>query len=100
MSGERGPPALTPLTVTCLRGGRMKPDCHPNELALYWTLSQDERALLANKTGATRLAFALLLKLFGRDGRFPERREEIGVFAYPPKKVYSKPKLLVDFLYK
>jgi len=30
----------------------MKPDCHPNELALYWTLSQDERALLANKTGA------------------------------------------------
>src|SRR5262249_10805292 len=44
---------------------------------LYWTLSQDERALLANKTGATRLAFALLLKLFQRDGRFPERREEI-----------------------
>ncbi len=55
----------------------MRPDCHPNELALYWTLSQDERALLANKTGATRLAFALLLKLFGRDGRFPERRKEI-----------------------
>jgi len=50
----------------------MKPDCHPNELALYWTLSQDERALLANKTGATRLAFTLLLKLFQRDGRFPE----------------------------
>ncbi len=55
----------------------MKPDCHPNELALYWTLSQDERALLANKTGATRLGFALLLKLFQRHGRFPERREEI-----------------------
>jgi hypothetical protein len=53
----------------------MKPDCHPNELALYWTLSQDERALLANKTGATRLGFALLLKLFQRDGRFPERRK-------------------------
>src|SRR6266545_1297605 len=78
MSGKRGSPAaLTPLTVTCLSGGRMKPDWHPNELALYSTLSQDERALLANKTGATRLGFALLLKLFQRDGRFPERREEI-----------------------
>ena len=39
----------------------MKPDCHPNELALYWTLSQDEHALLANKTGAGRPGFALLL---------------------------------------
>mgnify|MGYP000898506536 CR=1 FL=1 len=55
----------------------MKHACHPNELAHDWTLSPDERALLANKTGATRLGFALLLKLFQRDGRFPERREEM-----------------------
>ena len=52
----------------------MKQSWHPDELAHHWTLSGDERALLANKTGATRLAFAVLLKTFQFDGRFPERR--------------------------
>jgi hypothetical protein len=55
----------------------MKQSWHPDELAQYWTLSGDARALLANKTGATRLAFAVLLKAFQLDGRFPERREDI-----------------------
>lgn len=32
----------------------MKQSWHPDELAQHWTLSGDERALLANKTGATR----------------------------------------------
>src|SRR5690349_14322831 len=55
----------------------MKHECDPHELAHHWTLSSDERALLANKTGVTRLSFALLLKIFQRDGRFPARREDI-----------------------
>jgi TnpA family transposase len=55
----------------------MKQSWHPDELAQHWTLSGDERASLANKTGATRLAFAILLKAFQCDGRFPERREDI-----------------------
>ncbi len=55
----------------------MIPDCHPDELAQSWTRSEDEHTLLANKSGATRLSFALLLKLFQRDGHFPERREAI-----------------------
>ncbi|MDP9313348.1 MAG: Tn3 family transposase [Chloroflexota bacterium] len=59
----------------------MIPDCHPDELAQFWTLSDDERSLLANKSGATRLSFALLLKLFQRDGQFPERREIIATNA-------------------
>ena len=42
----------------------MKPEWHPDELAQHWTLSSDERALLSNKTGATRLRFAVLLKVF------------------------------------
>jgi hypothetical protein len=49
----------------------MKQFWHPDELAHHWTLSGEERALLANKTGATRLAFAILLKAFQYDGRFP-----------------------------
>jgi TnpA family transposase len=53
----------------------MKRSWHSDELAHHWTLSDDERALLANKTGATRLAFAVLLKTFQFDGRFPERPE-------------------------
>ena len=55
----------------------MKQDWHPDELAHHWTLSADERELLANKAGATRLGFAVLLKAFQFDGRFPDRREDI-----------------------
>ena len=40
----------------------MKQDWHPDELAQHWTLSPDECELVGNKTGATRLSFAVLLK--------------------------------------
>ena len=49
----------------------------PNELAQHWTLSTDECELLGNKTGSTRLGFAVLLKSFQVEGRFPETREEV-----------------------
>jgi hypothetical protein len=55
----------------------MKQSWHPDELARNWTLLSDERAWLAHKTGASRLAFAVLLKAFQLDGRFPERPEDI-----------------------
>jgi TnpA family transposase len=55
----------------------MKQNWHPDELARYWTLSLDERELLGNKTGATRLSFAVLLKTFQFEGRFPDGREEV-----------------------
>lgn len=55
----------------------MKRDWHPDELTQRWTLSVDERELLRNKTGATRLSFAVLLKAFQFDGRFPDRREDV-----------------------
>jgi Domain of unknown function (DUF4158) len=57
----------------------MKQDWHPDELAQHWTLSLDERALLGHKMGATWLRFAVLLKAFQCDGRFPERREDVAV---------------------
>ena len=37
-----------------------------------WDLAQ-----VGNKTGATRLGFALLLKFFQREGRFPFFKNEI-----------------------
>ena len=55
----------------------MKQDWHADELAHYWMLSPDERELLGNKTGAARLSFAVLLKAFQFDGRFPDRREDV-----------------------
>ena len=42
-----------------------------------WTLRAADRALLGNKTGATRLGFAVLLKLFAAEGRFPRRAEDV-----------------------
>jgi len=53
----------------------MKQAWHPDELAQHWTLSDDDYHLLGEKTGATRLAFAVLLKAFQYEGRFPLRRE-------------------------
>ena len=41
------------------------------ELVEHWTLDVEDRTLLDNKTGATRLGFAVLLKFFRREGRFP-----------------------------
>ena len=36
-----------------------------------------DRALLGNKSGATRLGFAVLLKLFQAEGRFPRSPEDV-----------------------
>ena len=55
----------------------MDEDWPPDELAQHWTLSMDERELLGNRSGATRLSFAILLKSFQLAGRFPDAREEV-----------------------
>ena len=47
------------------------------ELAEHWTLLPHELALVANKTGPTRLGFAVLLKFFGYAGRFPADQHEV-----------------------
>ncbi len=55
----------------------MKRRWSPDELAEYWMLTLDELRLLANKTGATRLGFALLLKFFQYEGRFPAHKHDL-----------------------
>lgn len=54
----------------------MKRNWSPEELIESWTLLPLEAALLDNKTGPTRLGFALLFKFFQQEynmvmGRFP-----------------------------
>jgi hypothetical protein len=55
----------------------VKRDWNADELAEHWTLLSGEKPLLANKTGATRLGFAVLLKFFQHEGRFPRQRQEV-----------------------
>ena len=59
------------------------------ELAEHWTLNPDELGLLANKAGHTRLGFAVLLKFFQCEARFPESRQEVagGVVAHIARQV-------------
>ena len=43
----------------------------------HWTLTVDDLGLLERKTGHTRLGFALLLKAFQYEGRFPEHKNDL-----------------------
>jgi hypothetical protein len=43
----------------------------PEDLIASWTLVEDDWRLVGNKTGTARLGFALLLKFFELEGRFP-----------------------------
>ena len=49
----------------------------PQELAEHFTLLPAEQELLANKTGANRLGFVVLLKYFQWEGRFPEHVQDV-----------------------
>jgi hypothetical protein len=53
----------------------------PEELVGAWTLVEGDWRLLGNKSGATRLGFALVLKFFELEGRFPAYPEEIPAVA-------------------
>ena len=55
----------------------MKRHWEVDELIEYWTLLPQEEALLGNKTGANRLGFAILLKFFQLEVRFPEHFRDI-----------------------
>jgi hypothetical protein len=52
----------------------MRQEREPEELMASWTLLDADWALVANKAGATRLGFALLLKFFELEARFPRDR--------------------------
>lgn len=47
------------------------------ELLANWTLVDGDWDLVANKSGATRLGFSLLLKFFEMEGQFPDVLEEV-----------------------
>jgi len=55
----------------------MKREWHPDELIEHWTILPRERKLIENKHGSTRLGFAVLLKYFQHEGRFPRQPYEL-----------------------
>lgn len=59
----------------------MEHDWQADDLRDHWTLSDAEHEAVGNKTGAGRLGFAVLLKFFQLNGRFPRDAQEIPAAA-------------------
>ena len=59
----------------------MQTEWDPDELISVWTLVREDWDLIANKSGATRLGFAVLLKFYQIEGRFPAYPEEVPAAA-------------------
>jgi len=55
----------------------MKRTWTSEELLEHFTLLPDELTAVGNKSGATRLGFAVLLKCLQYEGRFPRSRQEV-----------------------
>ncbi|WP_327209267.1 DUF4158 domain-containing protein [[Kitasatospora] papulosa] len=59
----------------------MRRDWEPEDLIEVWTLLEEDQERLRNKSGANRLGFALLLKFFEVEARFPEDAAEVPAAA-------------------
>jgi hypothetical protein len=59
----------------------VRQDWEPEELIEVWTLLEDDTAKLRNKSVANRLGFAMLLKFFEIEARFPEATKEVPTAA-------------------
>jgi hypothetical protein len=55
----------------------VRQDWEPEDLIEVWTLLEDGMKRVRNKSGATRLGFALLLKFFEVEARFAESAQEV-----------------------
>ena len=59
----------------------MKRNWSDDELAEQWSLSPEELALLPNRVGHNRFGFAVQLKFFQIEGRFPRSPREVPAAA-------------------
>ncbi len=77
----------------------MRREWAPEELIACWTLVEDDRRLVGNKTGATRLGFAVLLKFFELEARFPRGPGEVPPAAvrYLARQVGVEPALFAGY---
>lgn len=59
------------------KGTTVRQEWESEDLVGAWTLVDDDWRRIANKRGATRLGFALLLRFFELEARFPEDPDEL-----------------------
>lgn len=73
----------------------MKRNWETDELIEHFTFLPNETKVIGNKTGATRLGFAVLFKFFQNEARFPYHRNEVPkpVVEYIAKNLRSAPAL-------
>ncbi len=77
----------------------MRREWEPEDVVACWTLIEADWALVANKSGATRLGFALLLKFFELEARFPRHLGELppAAVAYVGAQTKVDPGVLADY---
>jgi Transposase and inactivated derivatives, TnpA family len=77
----------------------MKKNWELDELIEHFTIMPNEMRLIENKTGETRLGFAVLLKFFQHEARFPGHKYEVPkvVIAYIAKQIYTEPSLYAQY---
>jgi hypothetical protein len=77
----------------------MKRQWENEELIEHWMLTAWDLAQLGNKSGATRLGFAVLLKFFQREARFPTYKNDIPgvVIAFVATQVSVAPEAYLQY---
>ncbi len=77
----------------------MKRQWLPEELVEHFTLLPDDRSIVAPKEGSNQLGFAVWLKFFQYEARFPRSRQEIpkSVVSYIAKQLSLSPRLFRDY---
>jgi Domain of unknown function (DUF4158) len=77
----------------------MKRQWENEELIEHWMLTAWDLAQLGNKSGATRLGFAVLLKFFQREARFPTYKNDIPgvVIAFVAPQVGVEPAAYLQY---
>ncbi|GGA58993.1 putative transposase [Kroppenstedtia guangzhouensis] len=77
----------------------MKRNWDVEELIEHFTFLPKEMQLVGNKTGETRIGFAVLLKVFQYQARFPATKKEIpkAVVSYIAKQINTDPQLFSQY---
>ena len=80
----------------------MRAEWEPDELIDAWTLTGGDWGPIANKAGVTRLGFAVMLKFYEIEGRFPAYREEVpqAAVAYLGSLVKVEPALFAKYSWR
>lgn len=69
------------------------------DLVDCFTIIPSEMKIIQNKSGSTRIGFAVLLKYFQNEGRFPNNRSDIPkpVVDYIAKQVFVDPEIFLEY---